>query len=221
MSNILNKQKAIELRKLGKSYNEINKILNIPKSTLSDWFSKVQWSNKIKEKLIENTLETHRKRLVIMNNARINILNTHYNKARREAFNELKLLKSNPLFMFGLALYWGEGDKVTKYQLRLTNSDPEIIRTFKIFLDKFCNGKKEKIWAGLLIYPDLDSETCINYWSKTIDLDKKHFTKSTIIKGKHKKNRLNYGICILGISSRFLKEKMLEWLRLIPNHIIK
>jgi hypothetical protein len=221
MNNITNKKNAIELRRQGRSYKEINKLLNIPKSTLSDWFSKISWSNEIKEKLIKNSASIHTERLVKMNKARISKLNENYDRARKEAFDELTQLKNNPLFMFGLALYWGEGDKVTKYQLRLTNSDTEVVRSFKIFLDNFCNGKKEKIWAELLIYQDLNSDICINHWSKAIGLEKKHFTKSIVIKGRHQKNRLSHGICVLGISSRFLKEKMLEWLRLIPKYIIK
>ena len=42
---------AIELRKKGKSYSEIKYLLNIPKSTLSDWFSKEEWSELIKDKI--------------------------------------------------------------------------------------------------------------------------------------------------------------------------
>ena len=219
MNYAIIKKKAVELRKLAKSYGEISKILHIPKSTLSDWFSKVPWSDEVKKKLIEKLSPIHGARIRKMNAIRINNLNKHYVDARKIAGEELEKYKNNPLFMFGLALYWGEGDKVTKYQLRLTNSDPEVIRSFKIFLDKFCNGKNEKIWAGLLLYQDLDSASCINHWSKITGLDKKCFTKSIVIKSKHKTNKLNYGICILGISSRFLKEKMLEWLRLVTSYI--
>jgi hypothetical protein len=219
MNHNIKKKRAIELRRLGKSYRDISVLLDIPKSTLSNWFSKIQWSGEIKKRLIKSTSKIHKERLFLMNTIRMNNLTERYNIARREAIKEFNLYKNDPIFMFGLALYWGEGDKVTKYQLRLTNSDPEVVRSFKIFLDKFCNGKNEKIWAGLIIYRDLDSDECINHWSKIIDLDKKCFTKSTIIRGHHKINKLSYGICVLGISSRFLKEKMLEWLRLVPKYI--
>ncbi len=45
-----NKEKAIQLRKLGKSYNEITKALNVPKSTLSTWLKDIIIPAKIKEK---------------------------------------------------------------------------------------------------------------------------------------------------------------------------
>ena len=37
MANILLRQRAIELRKQGKTYREIRLTLNVPKSTLSNW----------------------------------------------------------------------------------------------------------------------------------------------------------------------------------------
>ena len=40
--------KAVELRKIGKSYSEIHKLLEIPKSTLSSWFSNKDWSQEVK-----------------------------------------------------------------------------------------------------------------------------------------------------------------------------
>ena len=42
----LDKNQALKLRLLGKSYNEINKALGVPKATLSDWFADLQLSKK-------------------------------------------------------------------------------------------------------------------------------------------------------------------------------
>ena len=39
MARIKDRQKVIELRKQGKTYSEIKRILGISKSTLSDWLS--------------------------------------------------------------------------------------------------------------------------------------------------------------------------------------
>lgn len=211
------KDKALELRLQNKSYLEISKALGIPKSTLSNWFSKSEWSNEIKTKLIQVAKEKHVIRMKAMGVARRAVLQDYYDKARAEAAKELLRNKFDPAFMFCIALYYGEGDKVTTHQLRVTNTDPELMRIFKIFLNKYMNVKDEKIWAQLILYKDLNSDECIEYWSKKIALDKARFTKSSFIVGRHKKNKLKYGICIVGVSSRFLKEKMLQWLRLVPN----
>jgi hypothetical protein len=49
----MSKEKAFAMRKSGLSYGQINKNLNIPKSTLSGWFSGVDWSKNIKKSLTE------------------------------------------------------------------------------------------------------------------------------------------------------------------------
>ncbi|MFA5360480.1 MAG: hypothetical protein WC320_00675 [Candidatus Paceibacterota bacterium] len=41
------KDLAIELRKKGKSYNQISKEIEISKGTLSYWFSNTKWSKAI------------------------------------------------------------------------------------------------------------------------------------------------------------------------------
>ena len=52
------KHLALKLRKLGKSYNKISNELDIPKSTLCSWFSKIDWSQSVKEEL-NKPLELH------------------------------------------------------------------------------------------------------------------------------------------------------------------
>ena len=42
---------AIKLRKQEKSYSKISKELSVPKSTLSAWFSDINWSKSIKSNL--------------------------------------------------------------------------------------------------------------------------------------------------------------------------
>ena len=44
-----------------------------------------------------------------------------YEQARGEAFRELAAYKKNLLFVAGLMLYFGEGDKTTKHQVRLSH----------------------------------------------------------------------------------------------------
>ena len=44
---------AIKLRKRKKSYNEISRLLDIPKSTMHYWFRNLRWSKVIKKELTE------------------------------------------------------------------------------------------------------------------------------------------------------------------------
>ncbi|MDO8575747.1 MAG: hypothetical protein Q7R90_00350 [bacterium] len=214
------KVKAIEMRRSGKSYNEIVAALRIPKSTLSGWLADIDWSRELKQKLRQDRQADHVIRLVELNKLRGANLAHAYEEARAEAKIEFDALKYNPLFIAGIMLYWGEGDKLTKYAVTITNSDPALIRLYVFFLENVCRIPPEKIKAHILIYPDLNEETCRLYWASRSHVDLSRFMKCTVIQGKQKVRRLKYGVCMIVISSTYLKTKMLEWLKLLPNELM-
>lgn len=214
------KEVAFNLRRSGKSYTEIHKALKIPMATLSDWFSKVDWSKQLKQKLASEVQTQHTIRLVELNKIRGQHLKKAYEEAREEAKIEFQELKYNPLFIAGLMLYWGEGDKLTKYSTKIANTDPELIRLYVFFLRNTCRIPEEKIKAHLLIYPDLDAEKCKRYWAHKSGVSHNRFFKTTTIEGKHKLRRIQYGVCMIGISSTYFKVKMLEWLKLLPRELM-
>ena len=74
-------------------------------------------------------------------------------------------------------LYWGEGDKMPRGSLRLTNTDPKMIGVFVAFLKKAMGIQKEKIRAELILYPDLSDMRCKTFWGKITGLQKKNFMK--------------------------------------------
>ena len=208
------------MRKQGKSYNEIRASLKIPKATLSDWFSKVNWSNDIAKKLAAIVQKQHTVRLIELDKIRGMHLKRIYEEAREEARMEFNELKYNHLFIAGLMLYWGEGDKLTKYSTAITNTDPDLIRLYVFFLKNACGIPNEKIKAHVLVYSDLNEEDCRKYWACKSHIDISRFTKSTTILGRHKTRRIKHGVCIVGISSTYFKVKVLEWLKLIPKELM-
>ena len=208
------------MRKIGKSYNEILSALQIPKATLSDWFSKENWSNDIRKKLTAAAFEVHTIRLRELDRIRGIHLKKAYAEAEREAIEEFEKLKYNPLFIAGIMLYWGEGDKLTKYEVRLSNTDPSLIRLFVIFLDKICQIPSDKIRLNVLIYPDLNSDECIRYWAAQSGLSANHFTKCISIQGRHKTRRLSNGVCMAHVSSTYFKVKVSKWLELLPKELM-
>jgi hypothetical protein len=210
------KYKAIELRRAGKSYKEIRAQLGIPLGTLSGWFSKESWSQEVQFSLPQQRIsipELHRIRGLKLDKL--------YAQAKREAEREYDVYKNSPLFVAGLTAYWGEGDKVSKYWCRLSNVDPGMIRLYIAFLTKVCNIAPARITASLLLYPDLDEEVCIAYWIESTGLPRHRFRKTMVVKGRHKTKKLTYGVCYVVVSSRYLKEKMLVWLRLLGQEFPK
>ncbi|OGG92996.1 hypothetical protein A2609_02060 [Candidatus Kaiserbacteria bacterium RIFOXYD1_FULL_47_14] len=211
---------AFNLRRSGKSYTEIRDTLKIPVSTLSDWFSKVDWSKQLKGKLASKMQEQHTIRIVELNKIRGQHLEKAYEEAREEARKEFDAMKYNPLFIAGLMLYWGEGDKLTKHLTKIANTDPNLIRLYVFFLKKVCRIPEGKIKAQILVYPDLNEENCRRYWSRESGVDLKYFTKSSTIQGRHKTRRIAYGVCMVCISSTYFKVKVLEWLKLLSRELM-
>jgi hypothetical protein len=201
------KEKALKLRKEGKSYREIKNELSVPLSTLSEWLSPHGWSKNITDSLVETAKEKNTIRLRSLNGIRSEHLKNAYNDARKEAAEEFEILKYHPLFIAGIMLYWGEGDKVTYHHVKFTNTDTAMVKTYVKFLVDVCRIPKEKIRCSLLLYPDLDEELCKKNWKEKSGLNDIHFGKSTIIQGRH-------------VSSTYFKQKILIWTKLLAEQIV-
>ncbi|KKW10999.1 MAG: hypothetical protein UY50_C0023G0045 [Parcubacteria group bacterium GW2011_GWA2_49_9] len=212
------KEKAFELRRAGKSYKAIKAELGMSLATLSDWFRNEEWSKDIKSRLSSESSTKNSYKLDLMRRARRKQLDLLYERAQKEAFEEYQTHQNNPVFIAGLMIYWGEGDKLSKYRSGIANTEPLMIKVFLRFLLEICRIQKEKIRIWLLLYPDLDELLCKKYWMQYTGLQDDNFFQSIRIEGKSRVRRLNYGVCNVSISNRYFKEKMLIWLTLASKH---
>lgn len=211
---------ALELRKTGKSYNEISRQLRVSKSTLSEWLKGHRWSQDITANLNKQLKQSAIIRIRYLNKIRGEHLRRVYEAGKKEAVVEFERLKYHPLFIAGVMAYWGEGDKVSRFGVRIANTDPAMIRLFVTFLRDVCQIKADKIYAGILVYPDLDEKLCRKFWIEKTGLRESNFIKSTVIQGRHKTRRVRYGICNAGLSSAYFKQKMLIWIDLLSKQLI-
>ena len=136
------KNKAIELRKKGKSYKEILNHVNVSKGTLSLWLRDVKLSEKqkarlygLREKNLYKLAKNKQKQRIAQTRAII-----------RSAKSSIHRLTQKDLLLIGVALYWAEGDKSKKTeQVKFTNSDPQMIALIMRWFRDVCNVKEEKI----------------------------------------------------------------------------
>lgn len=216
----LDHNKAIKLRKEGKSYKEITDILGVPKSTLSNWLSPHKWSRNIEQSLREQSVKKSRVRIKKLNKIRGQALKELYLQAEKEAEEEFADLKYHPLFTSVMMLYWGEGDRKTRHAVRIGNTDPRMLRLFVLFLRDICSVPEKKIKAHVLIYKDLDREEMKQFWSKTLRIPLERFTKCTILPSRHKKKKSPYGVGVVVCTSTYLKVKIKKWLELMPQALL-
>ena len=189
---------------------------------MSKWFSNEEWSLDVTKKLQARAIESSKKRIKSLNVARHIRLEELYISADMEAEKEFLKHKHNSLFIAGIMIYLGEGDKKFENgQIRVSNTDSQLIKIFRNFLIKFSSYSLENIKGWILIYPDLNPIRCINYWSNETGILKGNFIKPTVIQGRHKTNRLSYGTCTIYFASKYFKKKMLKWIELFKKELIK
>ncbi len=212
------KQKAISLRKKGKSYNEINRILGVPKSTLSLWLKDVRMSPEIEKKFWSKTRKRWSKSITDFNKKRSKIAKDKTEKRQQTAMKDIGSLSERELLLVGSALYWAEGAKKDRWALQFTNSDPNMIKIMMKFLEVICGVSRLKVKATVQIHPNVTSAKAINYWSKTAGIPKDNFCKtysrvSPSSKGKRPINTLPYGTLRMGVYSVEITDKVKGWIR--------
>ena len=207
-------QQAIAFRRRGFTYAEIAKICDVSKSTVSNWLSNEHFSQAVKE---ENTTKAGRenaKRIALLNKARKAERARRYSEAVRSAETEYKHYRKDPIFMAGVMLYLGVGDRNQENIVRLSSARPEVHRLFISFAVQYLGAPKDKVKFWLLLYPDHKEVAAMKYWSRKIGLSVAHFYKNQVVPGKSKSQTLQYGVGNTIIGSTVLKHKLDRWVEL-------
>ncbi len=189
MADIQNKEKTIKLRKQGKSLSEISKILKKPKSTISYWCKNVKLTKLQKAHLLQMQKNIGIRKC-IQNAERIHIeYIKNAKKHKALGFDSIKKLSSHDLNLIALGLYWGEGYKKGTNELGFTNSDPDIIKTYILWLQKVHKVVKERIILRVSInnIHKHRAQKVVDYWSKLTGIPKTQFTKTSFIQARCKK----------------------------------
>lgn len=211
------KASALQLRRNNKSYNEISRELNIPKSTLSGWFANDGDSRKVKRRLSDKrsaNVAARIKKFVEGNKKRWSAWREN---ARNEAKRTFPKICSDPLFIAGLMLYWAEGDNQKKTPFRFTNTNPKMIALYAKFLKKILKIPSQRIRPTAILYPDLNEKECVDFWSKVVGVPPTQFYKTQFIKGRHPKKRLSHGICTIMCGNGQTKEMVRVWIDLLSK----
>ncbi len=211
-SNINLKNRAIALRKEGKSYGEILKILDIKsKGTLSLWFKNITLSAKSKALLKKNSDLAHVRGLEKSNIERAKRIQEENHKSYIDGHGMIDNIPDNILTIIGASLYWGEGTKSEKRlqkTLSFSNSDPEMVVVYMKFIRKILKVPEEKIRAGIHVYASTSIDGARAFWSKITGLPTNRFYIVTQIsrasQGKRPINLLPHGTIAIKVNNRLL-----------------
>ncbi len=134
------------------------------------------------------------------------------------SFNKPKNLSQIFLFGLGLGLYWGEGLKRGKGAVRLTNTDPKMIKKFIEFLEKVFVIDRNRLRFSIQIFQDLSSKEALEYWSKELKIKKSQFYKVIVSKVRGQgtyKYKSEHGVVIVCFNNMKLKRIILEMIEKI------
>src|SRR3989344_1831626 len=224
------KERAIALRKLGKTYSEILRTVPVAKSTLGLWLKGAKLSKTEEQKF------TLAKKLASLRGGQAKRKQRieKQNKIFSEAKLEIKTLSEYEFFLIGACLYWAEGTKEKEYrpgsQFAFSNMDLEMIILFLRWLQNICKISKDMIGFEIMIHEShrerLDEVR--TFWSKTTDFPLNKFSQVYFKNSKIKKtNRKNTGEKYHGVlkikvrKSSDLVRKIASWSEGIFEEFLK
>lgn len=112
------------------------------------------------------------------------------------------------LYGLGLGIYWGEGEKTSKGHVRVANTNPSLLRTFRDFLTINCQVLPSRLHYYLICFNDSNPEEAKEFWAKELNIAEEKFGKIVQIppqgKGSYRR-KSNYGVCTVEVSNTKLK----------------
>ena len=209
---------ALALRKQGKSFREIEKELNVARSTLSLWFKKLAESEQIKQRLNDNRMKAAFDRMKKVNMVRRVTLEFQYAKAVSEAKQEYMKYKNEPGFMAGLVLYLGKGDLKTKNVVALSSHHLVLHAVFHTFCIQYLKIPKKLIKIRVFCNTSDNNVKIEKQWSK-LNIPQITFIykeNSEFKEVKHKKLQFSIGTSI--ITSTIHKKKIMQWVQCLEEN---
>ena len=211
LTNVAKKESAIKLRKKGKSYRDIETILDVNRSTLSGWLKNIELTKKQKYKLHNNWLNA----LVVARKKAVLWHNKGRDERRKKVHQEVEKFISNinvdkNIQEIILAIFYlAEGGK-TENNFSLANSNPEILLGIVTLLRKVFIINESKFRCCLHLRKDQDQKTLKKFWSKISNIPESKFTKTQFDKRTIKKTYDHYkGVCVVNYFDMALQRRVL------------
>jgi len=208
------REQARLLRQRGSSVKSIAHRLKVSKASVSVWVRDIELSPAQKKRLFRNgstfeVIEARRKtRLKNTQQAR--------EKAVAGAAKMLGHLSRRDLWVAGTALYWGEGGKTLRGQVRVSNADPEVIRLMMKYFRTICAVPELKFRGHVHTFSHLNAGIAEKYWSKVSGIPRTQFYKTYVkpsVASKNKKDSLPNGTFDIYVCDTKLFLTIMGWIR--------
>lgn len=218
MARISEKREAIRLRRQGRTYSEIRKEINVAKSTLSDWLKKIPLDGNQILHIKDIRKRAREKFIITMQAKREARINRYYIDQKKN----LLPFSNRELFLAGLFLYWGQGNKSSRNLISINNTDPSVVKFALKWIVKSLKFPKEKIRVQIHLYKDMNIEKELSFWSKTLTLKPDQFCKPYIKKSSRidiDQKGFGHGTCGVYVCNTIMKENILMAIKVISDNL--
>ena len=186
------RERAIQLRRQGRSYGQIQAELGVSRGSLSLWLRDVPLS----EEQAHFLEERQRLALLKASTARHSSARFREKWLVNQARAQIGPISDGELFVAGVVAYWAEGAKTKPWGPRegvdFINSDPGMIRLFAAWLDLVGVSRDERSYR-VSIYASADVKAAIRYWSDVVGVPADRFLRTTLKRHNPQTTRRNVG----------------------------
>jgi len=188
------KTKARKLRKAGKSIKWIARNVGVSVGSVQRWCIDIRLSRDQQIALDKGQKAIALKALRKVNAARKVEAEKRHQNFYREGVTRIGSLSKRDLFLFGVGLYAGDGDKSSPYTVGMSNMDPQVHKVFLGWLGAL-GVPRSDVSCQLFLNPNCNSTDEVGWWAEELSLHRSQFGKvmkklSPTSKGKTK--RANY-----------------------------
>ena len=204
---------------------KISKLLGVPKSTLSGWFSDIQLTDAQRKILTQN-------KVIALSRAR-KLASAWHRKQKQERLENanfearqvVEQLDANDSKILDLALaflYWGEGFKKS-LNVGMGNADTQILKFLIHVLHYNYKVPVSELTGQLHLRADQNKEKEILYWSNILDIPAKNFRWTQFDKRTTgKKTYKNYhGVCTIYCYNVAIQRKLINISKQFVEKIFK
>jgi hypothetical protein len=192
------------------SINKIAKRMALPKSTISTWVRDVVLT-KLQRKDLKLAAENTSSAMKVIRKIKV----VRRQKWEGEAKKLFKRYSSDPIFMLGLGIYWGEGDKFNV--MKLTNTDVEIHKVWVAWVKRFIPTSLKLVGTSM-VHPGNSTVASTKYWRRKLGIEIRVRLFKPRKTSKKRKNLWPYGVLQVITAGKGSTEwhfKLMTWIRLL------
>ena len=203
------KEKAIVLRKNGKSLNDISEMLSLNKATVYYWIKgeKLPTTDKQRESARAAGIATKKKH------------DTLRQEAYREGEKEYVSLIAQPTFRDFVVLYLTEGYRRTRHAVSLGNSNPQIVKLAHYWMSRLKNPKRPLDFT-VQCHVDNDENEIRKFWADVLGIQPsrvKITRKSNSGELSGRQWRSVNGVLTVRVSDTYFRSRVDAWMTLLQQ----